>query len=97
MLAIGIRELKAKLGEYVQRVKSGEVVLVTERGVVVAELRAPISVTGLPPELVGLANAVERGEVTIGLPGRGAYPASPLHLAAGTARSILDEERSERR
>lgn len=41
MKVVGIKELKNKLSEYLRLVKSGEVVLVTDRGDVVAELRAP--------------------------------------------------------
>lgn len=41
MKVVGVKELKNKLSEYLRLVKSGEVVLVTDRGDVVAELRAP--------------------------------------------------------
>lgn len=41
MKVVGIKELKNKLSEYVKLAKAGEVVLVTDRGDVVAELRAP--------------------------------------------------------
>jgi prevent-host-death family protein len=36
---IGTRALKNHLGEYLQRVKAGEVIYVTDRGKVVAEIR----------------------------------------------------------
>lgn len=39
MKVVGIKQLKAKLSEYVCLVKAGETVLVTERDEVVAELR----------------------------------------------------------
>jgi len=39
--AIGIRELKNKLSRCLEEVRRGEVFLVTDRGVVVAELRRP--------------------------------------------------------
>ncbi len=42
MEAVGIRELKAHLSDYVRRAKQGEGVVITERGVEVAELR-PLS------------------------------------------------------
>ena len=41
MKAIGVRELKARLSRYLREVQAGEVILVTDRGRVVAELRAP--------------------------------------------------------
>jgi prevent-host-death family protein len=36
---IGTRALKSHLGQYLQRVKAGEVIYVTDRGKVVAEIR----------------------------------------------------------
>ncbi|MBV8201101.1 MAG: type II toxin-antitoxin system prevent-host-death family antitoxin [Acidobacteria bacterium] len=41
MKAVGIRELKNSLSEYLRQVRGGEEVLVTDRGKPVAELRAP--------------------------------------------------------
>src|SRR5690606_20017577 len=41
MKVVGIKELKNKLSEYLRLVKAGEVVLISDRGDVVAELRAP--------------------------------------------------------
>ena len=37
MKAVNLRELKNRLGGYVREVRAGEVILVTDRGVVVAE------------------------------------------------------------
>jgi antitoxin (DNA-binding transcriptional repressor) of toxin-antitoxin stability system len=96
VLAVGIRELKAKLSDYIRRVQNGEVVLVTDRGRVVAEIRTPVSTVDLPPEVAGLRPLVERGVVTLGLPGRAEYPPSPVRSPPGTAAAILDEERAER-
>jgi prevent-host-death family protein len=41
MRAAGIREIKNKLSEYLRLVRDGETVLVTDRGVVVAQLAPP--------------------------------------------------------
>jgi antitoxin (DNA-binding transcriptional repressor) of toxin-antitoxin stability system len=41
MKAVGVRELKAHLSRYLREVRAGEVILVTDRQRVVAELRAP--------------------------------------------------------
>ena len=40
MKVVGVKELKARLSEYLRLAKAGESVLVTERNEVVAELRA---------------------------------------------------------
>jgi antitoxin (DNA-binding transcriptional repressor) of toxin-antitoxin stability system len=97
MRTVGIRELKARLSEYVRAVRSGDVVLVTERGQVVAELRSPITTRDLPPELRGLGELAERGVVTIGVSSSGdLYPASAVRVAPGTARELLEEDRGDR-
>jgi antitoxin (DNA-binding transcriptional repressor) of toxin-antitoxin stability system len=43
MISTGIRDLKAHLSRYLRQVAGGEIVLVTDRGRVVAELRLPRS------------------------------------------------------
>jgi prevent-host-death family protein len=93
MKAVGIRELKNQLSRFVAEVARGEVVLVTDRGRVVAELRPPASsaMVGAPP---GLRRMVERGELVLG----SAHDAAlyrPMRACAppGTARRLLDEER----
>ena len=42
MEAVGIRELKARLSAYVKRAREGEIIVITDRGTAVAELR-PLS------------------------------------------------------
>ena len=97
MTTVGVRLLKAKLSEYLRRVRSGEVVLVTDRGRVVAELRAPGSGRALPPSLLGLRDLVDRGLVSEGAPHDGSpYERSGISLPAGSVRRLLDEERGER-
>lgn len=61
MRAVGIRVLKNRLSEYVRLASGGEVVLVTDRDRVVAELRPPWPdrSTSAPDAL--LADAVRRG------------------------------------
>jgi len=39
MKAVGVKQLKARLSEYLRAVKAGEIILVTDRDEVVAELR----------------------------------------------------------
>jgi prevent-host-death family protein len=95
MQAVGIRELKAKLSHYVRIAKTGEVVLVTEHGKVVAALGPP-SATRLPPELAGLQSLVDRGIVTLGGPKRpGVYVSTGLKSAPGTAQALIDEIRED--
>jgi prevent-host-death family protein len=94
---VGLRELKNRLSEYIRQVRSGEGVLVTDRGEVVAELTPPgqTAVDGsIPPGLVAMAR---RGMVTLGAAGGGAsYPALPRARRKRTAAQLLEEERGGR-
>lgn len=98
MKAVGIRELKARLSHYLRDVQAGEVVLVTDRGRVVAEVRRPGSDT---PSLESatdraLRRLAEGGGLLIGEPhDPGAYGASPVKVSDGTAAEILAAERHE--
>lgn len=40
-MSVGVRELKNRLSHYLRRVRAGDTVRVTDRGEVVAELKAP--------------------------------------------------------
>jgi antitoxin (DNA-binding transcriptional repressor) of toxin-antitoxin stability system len=97
MTTVGVRLLKARLSEYLRRVRSGEVILVTDRGRVVAEIRAPGGGRSLPTSLLGLRDLVDRGLVSEGGPHDGApYPRSGIELPPGSVRGLLDEERGDR-
>jgi antitoxin (DNA-binding transcriptional repressor) of toxin-antitoxin stability system len=97
--AVGVKQLKARLSEYLRLVKTGETVLITDRDEVIAELRparrqsaAPLS---LEDQLAGLADA---GETTRpSLPkGEWTWKVRGLGLPAGTAARLLDEIRGDR-
>jgi antitoxin (DNA-binding transcriptional repressor) of toxin-antitoxin stability system len=95
---VGIRELKAHLSRYLREVRAGEVILITDRQRVVAELRAPGG-SGLAESEMdrGLRRLAEAGGLRVGEPGPpDSYCASPVKAPAGTARALLDEERGER-
>jgi len=96
MKAVAVKELKNRLSAYLREVTNGEVVLVTDRGRVVAELRQPTS----GALLTSLDQTIERlraqGALVPGLPqDPRAYRASPLERPVPTA-DLLDAERSER-
>ena len=96
MKAVGIRELKNNLSRYVAEVRRGEVVVVTDRGRVVAELRRPTAThpTAIPAGLDALA---ARGEVRLGLPhDPDLYVTLEPCGPEGLAGELLDEERGER-
>jgi antitoxin (DNA-binding transcriptional repressor) of toxin-antitoxin stability system len=98
MKTVGVRELKNRLSEYLRQVRSGEEVLVTDRGEVVAELGPP-GRGGVDPAVpAGLAALARRGLATLGAPGDPKlYP--PLRRGRRRrfrASQLLDEERGNR-
>ena len=97
MKSVGLRELKNRLSEYVREVRSGEAVLVTDRGEVVAELVPPDSGSderGVPSGLVALAR---RGQLTLGAVNSAeAYPELPRLLLKHQAAELLNDERGGR-
>ena len=97
MRTVGVRELKNRLSEYIRRVRTGESVLVTDRGEVVAEITPPgqgMAGTAVPHGLRALS---KRGLVTIGRASTaGLYPAFRRRSGRHTATELLDEERGQR-
>jgi antitoxin (DNA-binding transcriptional repressor) of toxin-antitoxin stability system len=96
MKSVGLRELKNRLSEYVRHVRSGEGVLVTDRGEVVAELNPPgraIDERDVPSRLVELAR---RGQLTLGGANDAAQYGKLPPLRARPAMELLDEERGAR-
>lgn len=64
MRAVGIKQLRDRLSEYVRLAANGETVLVTDRDEVVAELRPPAPERVGPVGDVVLAEWVRQGLVT---------------------------------
>jgi prevent-host-death family protein len=93
MLRVGIRALKARLSEFVQRAANGETIMVTERGRPVAEL-VPHRSTELPGRL---AELVRRGEVMLATKAPG-IPRVRGRMRAGASLSdvVVEERRHER-
>jgi prevent-host-death family protein len=78
--SVGITELKAHLGDYLRRVRAGEVLYVTVRGVEVAELRPP------SPERAALWRMVANGEASWS----GLDMVVPDELPKNTGRMLSD-------
>jgi antitoxin (DNA-binding transcriptional repressor) of toxin-antitoxin stability system len=98
MKTVGVRELKNRLSEYVRQAKSGEGVLVTDRGQVVAELAPPghgATDAAIPSGLLALAR---RNLLVIGAPAEKAlYPALPrTRRRRRAAADLLRDERGDR-
>ncbi|HEX9755137.1 MAG TPA: type II toxin-antitoxin system prevent-host-death family antitoxin [Gemmatimonadales bacterium] len=95
MKAVGVRELKNRLSEYLRRVRGGEEILVTDRGEVIAELRRPGPRVDMP--YPGLMEAIRSGRARLGSGNRPElYPPLEPVLPPGSAQRLLDEERGDR-
>lgn len=97
MKSVGLRELKNRLSEFVREVRSGEPVLITDRGEVVAEIippGQPGNESAVPSALVALAR---KGLITLGSPNEpSAYVELPPVLTRGRVAELLDQDRAER-
>jgi antitoxin (DNA-binding transcriptional repressor) of toxin-antitoxin stability system len=98
MKEVGIRELKDRLSEYIRLVRAGEVVVVTDRGEVVAELRPPSVGGELIEKYPLLADMVRRGLVRLPQVEKrpGIYEPLPSVTPPGLAQRLIDEDRGER-
>lgn len=101
MHAVGVKELKNRLSEYLREVARGEVVLVTDRGRVVAELRQPAARTGeaVDPERARMDAIVLRlgGRPALRPNSPDLYRPTGVHLKEGTSREVLDWLREDKR
>lgn len=100
MKVVGIKQLKAKLSEYVRLVKGGETVLVTERDEVVAELHPARRQTPAAGPLEEVLEALAAsGEVSRAAQTKGdwSWHSRGLGLTTGTAQALLDDLRRDRR
>lgn len=99
MKAVGIKELKARLSEYLRQVRAGETILVTDREEVVAELGPVRRKASRPDSLEATLEALaEAGELTRASLSRSGWrwQPRPLGLPPGTVSALLDELRGER-
>ena len=96
MKAVGLRELKNRLSEYVRDVRRGESVIVTDRGEVVAELVPPGHRAETSEIAVGVQTLVRKGLATPGRPNAPhVYRRLGPALAPGRAAALLAAERGD--
>jgi antitoxin (DNA-binding transcriptional repressor) of toxin-antitoxin stability system len=96
MVATGIRNLKNNLSRYIRRVIRGERILVTDRGRVVAELRAPVDVGGMGDAAARYRELIAQGVVRPALDEGDPLAGWPrLKLPRGTAAELVNADREE--
>ncbi len=91
-MEVGIRELKNSLSHYIDRVRKGETIVITDRGRPVARIH-PIASSAIPPALQRLVDAglaVDKGIFD--------YVARPIPMLPGdSGKSTTDYVREQRR
>jgi len=92
-----IRALKDKLSAYLRDVQRGDVILVTDRGRVVAELRPPGGGQALDSREARLERLVEAGVVSRGLPhDPSLYKPTGIHLPDDVIEAAIAADREDR-
>ncbi len=88
-MKVGTKSLKNNLSLYLRRVRAGETVTVTDRGVPVAELRAVSSVKD--KETDALRRLADEGLVTVGTGKVKPFAAQRLARGARLSDAVLDD------
>ena len=82
-VVVGVRDLKNQLSGYLDRVKAGEEITVTEHGRPIARL------TSIAPEVDRMASLVESGIVRPASQSRRRLPAKRVRLASGDSLAAV--------
>jgi prevent-host-death family protein len=85
-MQIGVRELKARLSEYLERAARGEVITVTDRG-------RPTAVLAPLPGRARLEQGIAEGWITP--PSARALRPVPRHPSAARVLDVVAEDRAE--
>ncbi|MFC1853980.1 antitoxin PHD [candidate division CSSED10-310 bacterium] len=93
--SVGVKKLKDQLSAYLREVKNGNVVLVTDRGDVVAELRKPGIHRDISENYSLEQELIEKGFLIPPLITKKEAPRSPVTMKPGTTLRILNEDRGE--
>lgn len=91
--AVGARELKTRLGTYLRRVREGTIIVVTERGKPIAEIRRLEEPA--EDDARHLADLAARGDLTPA-EGGGLEPFAPERIRGGALSGTLDDDRNDR-
>jgi antitoxin (DNA-binding transcriptional repressor) of toxin-antitoxin stability system len=91
-VTVGARALKARLGGYLRRVRAGRTVVITDRGIPVAEMR-PLAVGGGDDAVIDRLQAL--GVVAAGAPAP-LSPLRPIRQRRAALSAAVLEDRADR-
>lgn len=92
---VGIKDLKNHLSTYIREVRLGTRVLVTDRDLVVAELREPLADVSPDPREALRQQWIREGKLRPALRHPATLPRTHLNSPPGTAQRLIDEDRGE--
>lgn len=95
MKSLGVKKVKDQLSTYLRDVKNGCIVLITDRGEVVAEIGKPLTHNTVVDYNSLEQDLVEQGILILNRKSKQKVPQSPVTLKEGTALYILSEDRQE--
>lgn len=95
---VNIRALKDRLSAYLRDVQRGDILLVTDRGRVVAELRQPtMNQHAVDSAQEREQRLIDRGDLRVGLPNTSkVYRRATMHLAEADIDAALAWTRGDR-
>lgn len=99
MKAVGIKQLKSRLSEYVRLARAGETILVSDRHEVVAELGPPRRQQPEPDSLDAVLDRLAERNLLVRASERKqgwTWTAPAVGLRAETARALLENLREDR-
>jgi antitoxin (DNA-binding transcriptional repressor) of toxin-antitoxin stability system len=94
--AVGTKALRDRLTAYLREVRQGVKILVLDHDRVIAELHEPTMAYTVPASAETVDRWEREGVLIRGRRSDRPGEQLPLHLADGTAKSLLDAERGER-
>ena len=94
---VGIKKLKNELSAYIREVKNGTVILITDHGHVVAEIKTPETEYGQIKRDAMKQEWIDSNKLFIPSKPRRKLNVVPIQMPEGTAAGLLDFERGESR
>ncbi len=92
-ISVGVRKLKNNLSAYLREVKKGSLVLVTEHGRVIAEIKVSEGEYDFLKIETIKQEWVDSGKLHLPLEKKGTVKESPVTLPMGTAKRMIDLDR----
>lgn len=90
---VGIKALKDQLSAYLREVKAGNIILITDRGQVIAELHQPSPIRKISKSELILEEWVRDGKLIQSRSTKQKIKPSPVSLPDGTAGKLIDQDR----